>query len=103
MHLLADQSSLFRMPPIATIPPTVRATLLDQGLLAYEASQAGFSERYRRGETPHTIHVWWARRPHSAMRSLVFASLCGDTSADSSAAMADLCAGSLPSPMALAA
>ncbi|MEM9489766.1 MAG: DUF1156 domain-containing protein, partial [Myxococcota bacterium] len=49
--------------------------VIDQGLLHYEASAAGFAERYRRGETSHTIHVWWARRPHSAMRALVYASL----------------------------
>lgn len=50
--------------------------LIDAGLMHYEASISGFTERYRRGETPHTIHVWWARRPHSAMRALTFASLC---------------------------
>lgn len=53
--------------------------LIDAGLMHYEASVSGFSERYRRGETPHTIHVWWARRPHSAMRALTFASLCKGT------------------------
>ncbi|MCR5372335.1 MAG: DUF1156 domain-containing protein [Solobacterium sp.] len=41
---------------------------------------AGYNERYHRGETSHTIHVWWARRPHSAMRSLVFSSVCKDKS-----------------------
>lgn len=103
MQLFADETPLVRTPSIATLPPKARQTLLDQGLLAFEASQAGFSERYRRGETPHTIHVWWARRPHSAMRALVYASLTCDTSADTYTAMADLCSGSLPSPMALAA
>jgi len=45
-------------------------------MLHYEASIAGLAERYGRGETSHTIHVYWARRPHSAMRSVVFAALC---------------------------
>ena len=50
--------------------------LIDAGLLHYEASLAGNAERYRRGETSHTIHVWWARRPHIAMRSLTYATVC---------------------------
>ena len=50
--------------------------LIDTGLLHHEASLAGNSERYRRGETSHTIHVWWARRPHVAMRSLIYATVC---------------------------
>src|SRR5262249_52274636 len=56
----------------------------------YEASVAGFAERYRRGETPHTVHVWWARRPHSAMRSLAFACLCKELSDDALNTMRDL-------------
>src|SRR5262245_24502565 len=91
MQLVTDQTPLVRMPSIAPMPHTARQTLLDQGLLAFEASQAGFSERYRRGETPQTIHVWWARRPHSAMRSLVYAALTSDSSADAYTVMADLC------------
>jgi putative DNA methylase len=55
---------------------TMKRRLIDKGLLHLEASIAGFAERYQRGETSHTIHVWWARRPHSAMRALIFASLC---------------------------
>lgn len=39
--------------------------------VAMPASEAGFAERYGRGKTSHTIHVWWARRPHSAMELLV--------------------------------
>lgn len=50
--------------------------LIDTGMLHYESSVAGYNERYHRGQTSHTIHVWWARRPHSAMRSLIFSSLC---------------------------
>lgn len=49
--------------------------LIDTGTLRYEGSLSGFKERYLRGETTHTIHVWWARRPHASMRALVFASL----------------------------
>src|SRR5271157_2035923 len=64
-----------RGPEIASIPLSASPRLIDEGMMHYEASVAGFAERYRRGETPHTIHVWWARRPHSAMRSLVYACL----------------------------
>jgi putative DNA methylase len=67
-------------PQIAPHPKGKETRLIDNGMLHYEASLAGFAERYGRGETSHTIHVWWARRPHSAMRALVFASLCKETS-----------------------
>lgn len=63
-------------PSLAPIPNGCSTRLIDNGMLHYEASMAGFNERYRRGETSHTIHVWWARRPHSAMRALLFASIC---------------------------
>lgn len=53
--------------------------LIDAGFLGYEASVSGFAERYGRGETSHAIHVWWARRPHSAMRALAFACLCKES------------------------
>ena len=60
-----------------TIFPTPECPrLIDTGLIHHEASLAGFAERYGRGETSHTIHVWWARRPHKAMRALIYASLC---------------------------
>jgi putative DNA methylase len=52
--------------------------LIDKGTLGLEASISGQAERYGRGKTSHTIHVWWARRPHGAMRALVFASLMAD-------------------------
>jgi len=63
-------------PSVASLPSDSPTRLIDNGLLHYEASVAGYAERYGRGETSHTIHVWWARRPHTAMRALVFASLC---------------------------
>src|SRR5882724_13098880 len=69
-------------PQLANRPRSAGKRLIDAGMLHYEASLAGFAERYGRGETSHTIHVWWARRPHSAMRALVFASLCKDRSND---------------------
>jgi putative DNA methylase len=53
--------------------------LIDKGTLSLEASLSGRAERYGRGRTSHTIHVWWARRPHGAMRALVFASLMRST------------------------
>lgn len=69
---------------------TDQLRLIDKGMLHYESSVAGYNERYHRGETSHTIHVWWARRPHSAMRSVVFASLCKNLSNASSELMAEL-------------
>lgn len=76
--------------------PIIRAVqegeerLIDTGMLHFESSVAGYNERYHRGETSHTIHVWWARRPHSAMRSLVFSSLCKDKSEEALDVMARL-------------
>ena len=54
--------------------------LIDFGLLYHEASLAGYSERYQKGETSHTVHVWWARRPHRTMRSLTYATVAKDLS-----------------------
>jgi len=66
-------------PKIILLPSPINKRLIDDGLFYYEASMAGYAERYRRGETSHTIHVWWARRPHTSMRMLSFASLCKDS------------------------
>lgn len=79
----------FRSPIIKQID-SAQERLVDTGLLHYEASIAGYNERYHRGETSHTIHVWWARRPHSAMRSLVFSSVCKNKSVEASNIMANL-------------
>ena len=81
---------IFRSPEISPIPESSSERLIDSGMLHYESSVAGYNERYHRGETSHTIHVWWARRPHSAMRSLIFSSLCKDVSDNASAIMAKL-------------
>lgn len=65
---------------ISDIPPSAEERLIDVGFSHFETSVAGRAERYGRGETLHTIHVWWARRPHTAMRALVFAALAkGDS------------------------
>lgn len=56
--------------------------LIDAGFLHTEISRAGYAERHARGETPHTLQVWWARRPHTTMRALVFASLAKSTQAE---------------------
>lgn len=64
----------YRSPIISEVPPKMER-LIDTGMLHFESSVAGYNERYHSGKTSHTIHVWWARRPHSAMRSLVFSSL----------------------------
>ena len=77
-------------PDICSLPTGKENRLIDTGMLHYEASIAGYNERYLRGETSHTIHVWWARRPHSAMRSLVFASLAKKSTDESAEVMASL-------------
>ena len=84
------ETKAYFSPVISDIPSECEKRLIDTGMLHYEASIAGYNERYHRGETSHTIHVWWARRPHSAMRSLVFASLAKDSSEDASSVMASL-------------
>ncbi|WP_428268531.1 DUF1156 domain-containing protein [Haliangium sp.] len=79
---------------LATRAPTLASTtghprLIEDGL-DQAASAVGRAERYRRGETAHTIHVWWARRPHAAMRGLVFASLSRDRGSDARALLTRL-------------
>lgn len=86
---MEDNKQSYRSPVICDIPEKDER-LIDTGMLHYESSVAGYNERYHRGETSHTIHVWWARRPHSAMRTLVFSSLCKDKSDAATAIMAQL-------------
>lgn len=86
---MEDNKQSYRSPVIRDISQKDER-LIDTGMLHYESSVAGYNERYHRGETSHTIHVWWARRPHSAMRSLVFSSLCKDKSDTATAMMAQL-------------
>ena len=86
---MEDNKQSYRSPVIREVSEKDER-LIDTGMLHYESSVAGYNERYHRGETSHTIHVWWARRPHSAMRSLVFSSLCKDKSDDATAMMAQL-------------
>jgi putative DNA methylase len=86
---MEENKQNYRSPIIRDVPEKDER-LIDIGMLHYESSVAGYNERYHRGETSHTIHVWWARRPHSAMRSLIFASLCKDKSDEATAMMAKL-------------
>ena len=74
-----DELLIESCPELLRIEET-KKRLVDTGLLHHETSLAGNSERYRRGETSHTIHVWWARRPHVAMRSLIYATVCKNLS-----------------------
>lgn len=78
-------------PSLGTMSPG-NGRLIDEGLIHFEASMAGLAERYARGETSHTIHVWWARRPHTAMRALVFASLSKSVDENSFDLLSRLCA-----------
>lgn len=86
---MEENKQSYRSPVISDVPEKDER-LIDTGMLHYESSVAGYNERYHRGETSHTIHVWWARRPHSAMRSLVFSSVCKDTSDTATTIMAQL-------------
>lgn len=79
-------------PTLCPIPAKAKTKLIDAGLMHYEASQSGFSERYRRGESPQTIHVWWARRPHTAARAVIYASLSRDSSVENQALLQQLAA-----------
>ena len=88
------------IPTMSPFPKAATKRLVDDGMVHYEASVAGFAERYRRGETSHTVHVWWARRPHSAMRALVFACLSKDRSSEAVDLMRDLSC-SQPAPSLL--
>lgn len=90
-------------PTLCAFPRGVPKRLVDTGLLHYEASLAGFAERYRRGETPHTVHVWWARRPHTAMRSLVYACITHGKSSDSFDELQQLTSAFMPTSAILAA
>ncbi len=74
--------------------------LIDTAALG-AASEAGGAERYGRGETAHAVHTWWARRPHSAMRALVFACLCEDQGPDAEALLSRLAACPVPDPALL--
>lgn len=91
--MTAFDSDTFFSPAVSPLSKGCPRRLIDSGMLHYEASLAGCRERYQHGETPHTIHVWWARRPHSAMRPLVFASLTKDTSDHAAQIMASLASG----------
>lgn len=53
----------------------VRSNRVVDSLLPVEISIAGTAERYTRGKNHHSIHVWWARRPHAAMRALVLSAV----------------------------
>lgn len=91
---MAEEKKRSYRSPVIRIVPEEEERLIDTGMLHCESSVAGYNERYHRGETSHTIHVWWARRPHSAMRALVFSSLCkekSDTAADIMARLAMSC------------
>ena len=54
--------------------------LIDTDIFYIKGSDIGNAERYNRGKTLHTINVWWARRPLSTMRVLIYASLISEFS-----------------------
>jgi putative DNA methylase len=77
-------------PKIAKIEERVDKRLIDENFAEIEASQVGTDERYNRGTSSHTIHVWWARRPHASMRLVVFASLCKNIGEDATKLLKEL-------------
>lgn len=79
-----------KIEPCPELVEYTNRRLIDSGLTHHEASLAGFNERYGRGETSHTVHVWWARRPHTAMRALIFSTLAKDTSKAAYRMLSDL-------------
>lgn len=79
----------YRAPELSPVP-VAQQRLIDTGMLHLDTSLAGKNERYRRGETSHTIHVWWARRPHSAMRALIYSALCQEDSPENRELMVQL-------------
>ncbi len=88
-------------PPLTNLPSSATKRLIDVGVLANTGSSPGQNERYRRGETPHTLHVWWARRPHRSMRALVFSSLCSDVTPSSTRTLEELSGPALPDEASL--
>ena len=75
--------------------------MIDKSILSLEASVSGRAERYGRGKTSHTIHVWWARRPHGAMRALTFASLMPNGGREGEAVLRELSFVSSPNDKAI--
>ena len=65
--------------------------LIETALPSRTISVQGTAERYSHGKTPHSMHVWWARRPLSSMRALVFASLARVASDEDLQESFDLC------------
>lgn len=57
-------------------------TLLEDFIPAHRISKAGAHERYLRKGHPNAIKTWWARRPHTAMRAILYACLIGEPEND---------------------
>lgn len=70
----------------------LNSLLIETALPSRTISAQGTAERYSHGKTPHSMHVWWARRPLSSMRALVFASLARVASEEDLQDSFDLCA-----------
>lgn len=49
--------------------------LIENSFPLETVSKVGSKERYLHGKTAHSLFVWWARRPFSAMRSVILTSL----------------------------
>lgn len=57
--------------------------IIDRDFQHTEASRAGRAERYGHGTSPHTLNVWWARRPLSTMHMIVHSALAGTSDSSS--------------------
>ncbi|WP_199248355.1 DUF1156 domain-containing protein [[Phormidium] sp. ETS-05] len=65
--------------------------LITLALPSRTISIEGTAERYGHGQTPHSMHVWWGRRPLSAMRAIILATLAKVESGKTRAELLNLC------------
>ena len=65
-----------------TDTPPYRTKLIEVGLPLTDISKMGAKEKSIRQRHPSTLHLYWARRPISCCRAVLFASLVDDPSSD---------------------
>src|ERR671914_1617259 len=64
------------------LPPTHRKKLIEVALPLEAINKASAREKSIRHGHPSTLHLWWARRPLSAARAVIFAQMVDDPSAN---------------------
>src|SRR2546429_5357544 len=60
---------------------THKKKLIEVALPLDAINKAGTTEKSIRHGHPSTLHLWWARRPLAAARSVIFAQMVDDPSA----------------------